>query len=102
MIWATSYYPIMKTDEQKAADAALREAVAASCRAYDLVPADATIVDFVGVVEALRYGNDDPDDMDEFRALLYQDGMMRSSTAVGLLGLGRAMMVEAIAGTEQG
>jgi hypothetical protein len=76
----------MPTDEQRAADTAVREAVDRAVRAYHLIPEDASIVDFVVVVEAIRIRPDGEDvGHDEFRALLYRDGMVRTSVALGLL-----------------
>jgi hypothetical protein len=82
------------TPEQRGADRALLEAVERSVRAYGLIPDDSTLVDFVIVVEALRYHGDDVHD--EFRGLLYREGVVRTSVALGLLHLGTTMIDEMV------
>lgn len=84
----------MSTDEQQAADAAVREAIERAVRAYELIPPDATMVDFVVIVEGMRYHSDavEVDERDEFRAVLYRDGVAHTSVALDLLDLARIMI----------
>lgn len=82
----------MPTADQRAADTAVREAIEQAVRAYGLIPPDATMVDFVIVIEGLRYRDNAEDEHDEFRALLYREGIARTSVALGLLDLGRVMI----------
>ena len=86
----------MLTEEQRAADAAVRDAIERAVRAYELLPDDATMVDFVVVVEGLRYHADDSEGHDEFRALLYREGVARTSVALGLLKLGQEMIHDTV------
>jgi hypothetical protein len=76
-----------RTDDQRTADAALSDAVAAAAHAYNLLPDGAYATEFVVVVEGVRY-SDDPDEWEEFHGLLFREGSSRKSVGVGLLRIG--------------
>lgn len=78
----------MKTDAQRAADEAMNEAVQAAITAYELIPQGGMLVDYVCVVEALRYPDGD-DHFDEYYGVIVRGGQMRSSTACGMLDKGK-------------
>lgn len=80
-----------RTPEQRAADSRLDDAIQACAEQYGFVPAGAQLVDYVVVLEAVRY-DADPDEFDEFRGLLYRAGATRTTVALGLLRLGERMV----------
>ena len=81
-----------RTPEQRAADELMAQAVHACAVAYGFVTEHHHIVDHITVVEAVAY-DDDPDEFDEFRGIIYRPGMRRS-VATGLLRLGEGMVGE--------
>lgn len=80
-----------RTPEQRAADSRLDDAIQACAEQYGFVPTGAQLVDYVVVLEAVRY-DADPDEFDEFRGLLYRAGATRTTVALGLLRLGERMV----------
>ncbi len=73
-----------RTDEQAAADRDLDHAIERAARAYGRIPANATVISFTAVVEALSF-DEDGDVASEYHALLHQHGSERLSVAKGNL-----------------
>jgi hypothetical protein len=82
---------VPKTPEQRAADVAIEEAVMQVVQAYDLLD-DATMVDFVGVVEGVKFDDDGELDAEHF-GLVFRNGAARSTVALGLLEKGRDLLL---------
>lgn len=85
-----------RTPEQRDADTALADAVQRCAEAYGWVGSGATLADFVVVLESTRYG-EDPDVFEEFHSVLYRDGQTRRTVAVGLLDVGKDLVMRDLA-----
>lgn len=88
-----------RTPEQRAADSALSDAVQRAAEAYGFLIEGATIADFVIVLETVRY-TEDPDEFEEFRGVLLRDGATRRTVAVGLLDLGKDLLLSELRAAE--
>lgn len=84
----------MRTEEQRAADAALEAAMERVARAYGWVPDTAHVTDFVGVIEAVQYSDTDPDAFDEYHFLAFRNGVARKSVGMGLLAIGHDLLLQ--------
>lgn len=76
-----------RTPEQTAADDALQEAVSRCARAYNRFPADATLISYTVVFEAMRFDPDEDSEY-EYHGLINVGGAERRSVAMGNLQLG--------------
>lgn len=83
----------MLTAEQKAANAALTEAVERDVRAYDLVDRSAVLVDFMVIFEGLVF-DDDGEVSEEHYGICYRDGNTRSVVVLGLIEKGRQLILD--------
>lgn len=76
-----------RSPEQVAADDALEEAVRRCARAYDRYPADAALIGYTLVFEAMRFDPDEDAEY-EFHGVMNMGGSERRAVAVGRLQLG--------------
>lgn len=83
-----------RTPEQTAADDALKEAVARCARAYNRFPADATLISYTTVFEAMRYDAEEDSEY-EYHGVVNMEGGERRSVALGNLHLGIAKLTAA-------
>lgn len=94
-----------RTSAQTTADAQLSAAVEAAARAYGL-PVDQgySIVEFIVVVEMVKFGDSRPGDAtyEEFHGVVYQDGATRSAVAIGLCRIAEQLIGEGAVATSAG
>lgn len=74
------------TPEQKAANDKLEQAVQAVVKAYELIPSDAVITDFMVVGESIGFHDNEDTSTGVF--LAFRGGRIRNSVAIGLFDLG--------------
>lgn len=74
------------TPEQKAANEKLEEAVQAVVKAYELIPSDTVITDFMVVGESIGFHDNEDTSTGVF--LAFRGGRIRNSVAIGLFDLG--------------
>jgi len=82
---------VPKTPEQLAADTAIEAAIAQAVEAYELL-SDATMVDFIAVVEGIEFDDDGELSAEHF-GLVFRNGVARSTVALGLLDKGRDLLL---------
>lgn len=88
----------MKTPEQASADDALEEAVRRVVAAYQLVPPNSLITDYMVIGEATSVSSDD-ESCDIFIA--FRNGHSRLTTSLGIMELGRRHLMAHWSGEEE-
>ena len=81
-----------KTDAQRAADKIMEEAVAAQIEAYGVLDKGFTMVDYITVVEGMKYDQEEGDVDAESFGLVMRHGSARSTVAIGLLHKGLELL----------
>jgi len=82
---------VKKTDAQKKADTALKQAVLECVKQYRML-GGTMMADFVVIVEGLSYDEDgDPDET--FTGIAFRNGMARKSVALGLVKMAEDLLL---------